>query len=255
MFKAVEGLEQASLVVEEKSLTHKQMRIKRLTPLGQEITKFREDVSRFDESYFQLLDLVMESFILSEDTPKDVLNRKLRVGGWTIEKIKSYPELSERARSFGVPFFMFSLNAVIVRYSVILASYKVNKTATNILTRMLLEEVTLGTTSIPRIIQGIGYSGSDPTEFTQRIFDSLFKTAAIIFLELVRQTIPNGKLSGLTDMFEIKAIEDYFQSLNMLYRPSKDSVVDLVNQIKNMTEKDEKLRNCIPFLEKLLQST
>jgi hypothetical protein len=254
VFKAIESLEKASLVKEEKSLTHKQMRIKRLTPLAQEIMKFKDDVKRFDGSYFQLLDLVMESFFLSEDTPRDVLNGKLRTRGWTIEKINSYPELSERARSFGIPFFLFTLNAVLVRYSAILTSFKVNKTATIILTRMLIDEVTLRIESIPRILQGIGYSGSDPTEFKQRFVDSFFKTNAMIFLEIVRQIIPQGKFL-MTDLFEINALGEYIRSLNTLYNPSRESIDDLIIQMRDMAKKDEKLRGSIPIFEKLLRST
>jgi hypothetical protein len=56
----------------------------------------------------------------------------------------------------------------------ILTSFKVNKIATTILTGMVLEEVTLRTESIPRILQSVGYSGSDPTEFTQRMIKSFF---------------------------------------------------------------------------------
>jgi hypothetical protein len=203
VFKSLETLEKANLVKEEKSLTHKQMRIKMLTPLAGEIMKFKDDVNRLDESYFQLLNLVMESFFLSEDTPKDVLNRKLRTRGWSIERINSYPALSERARSFGIPFFMFTLNAVLVRYSAILNSFKVNKTATIILTRMLTDEVTLRIESIPRILQGIGFSGSDPEEFKQRIVNSFFKTHAMIFLELARQVIPQGNYSKMTDILKL----------------------------------------------------
>jgi DNA-binding MarR family transcriptional regulator len=254
VFKALESLEKANLVEEAKSLTHKQMRIKRLTMLAREIMKFKNDVNRFDQSYFLLLDLVMESFSLSEDIPKDILNRKLRTRGWTIEKINSYPELSERARSFGIPFFLFTLNAVLVRYSTILTSFKVNKTATTILTRMLIDEVTLRIESIPRILQGIGYSGSDPTEFTQRIVDSFFKTNAMIFLEFVRQIIPQGKFL-MTDLFEFNALGEYIRSLNTLYNPSGESIDDLISQMRDMAKKDEKLRGSIPIFEKLLRST
>jgi DNA-binding MarR family transcriptional regulator len=254
VFKALESLEKANLVEEAKSLTHKQMRIKRLTMLAREIMKFKNDVNRFDQSYFLLLDLVMESFSLSEDIPKDILNRKLRTRGWTIEKINSYPELSERARSFGIPFFLFTLNAVLVRYSTILTSFKVNKTATTILTRMLIDEVTLRIESIPRILQGIGYSGSDPTEFKQRIVDSFFKTNAMIFLEFVRQIIPQGKFL-MTDLFEFNALGEYIRSLNTLYNPSGESIDDLISQMRDMAKKDEKLRGSIPIFEKLLRST
>jgi hypothetical protein len=252
---AIESLEEANLVVEEKSPTHKQMRIKRLTPLGREMAKFRDEVSQFDKSYFQLFELVKESFFLSEDTPKDVLNRKLLSKGWTREKIDLYPELSEYARSFGVPFFMFTLHAVIIRYSMILTSFKVNKLATTILTGMVTDEVTLRTESIPRILQSIGYSGSDPTEFTQRMINSFFKTTAMLFLEFTRQTIPQGKYSRLMDLFEVKPLGDYMRSLNILYRPSKESINDIIGQMQSIADKDEKLRGCIPFFEKMLQLT
>lgn len=255
VFKALESLEKANLVKEERSFAHKQMRIKRLTTLAQEIMKFKDDISRLDESYLQLLNLVMESFFLSEDTPKDVLNSKLRTRGWTIERINSYPELSERARSFGIPFFMFTLNAVIVRYSRILTSFKVSKTATIILTRMLIDEITLRIEYIPRILQGIGFSGSDPTEFKQRIVSSLFKTSAMIFLELARQIIPQGKYSKMTDLFEVDALREYFSSLKALYNPSGESIDDLIGQMRGIAEKDEKVRSYMPFIEKLFGST
>jgi hypothetical protein len=255
VFLALKNLEKANLVKEEKSTTHRQMRIKRLTPLAQEIMKFKDDVKRFDDSYFKLLGLVTESFFLSEDTPKDVLNRKLRTRAWTIEMIKSYPELSDRARSFGIPFFMFTLNAVLTRYSAILTSFKVNKTATIILTKILTDEVMLRVGYIPTILQGIGFSGSDPTEFKQRIVDSYFKTTAMIFLEFSRQIIPQGKYSKTADLFEIDALGEYIRSLNILYNPSRESVDDFIVQVTGMAEKDEKLRSSIPMFEKLFRST
>jgi hypothetical protein len=255
VFKAEEKLGEAKLIIVEKSPTHDQKKILRLTSLGREMAQFTDEVNRFDRSYFQLLELVKESFFLSEDTPKAILNRKLLASGWTRDKINSYPELSDRARSFGVPFFMFTLNAVIVRYATILTSFKVDKTATIILTRMVIDEVILRTESIPGILQSIGYSGSDPAGFTQRITDSFFKTIAMVFLELARQTIPQGRYGGLTDLFEIEPLRDYFRSLNILYRPSKESIDSIVDQMKRLKDKDEKLLGCIPFFEKLLQST
>jgi hypothetical protein len=254
VFKAIESLEKANLVKEEKSPSHRQMRIKRLTPLAKEIMKFKDDVDRHDKSYFQLLDLVMESFFLSEDTPKDVLNRKLLTRGWTMEKINLYPGLSERARSFGIPFFMFTLNAVVSRYSEILTSFKVNKTAALILTRILIDEVTLRIESIPRILH-IGFSGSNPDEYKQRIVNSFFKTHAMIFLELTRQIIPQGNLSRIPDLFEVNALGEYFRSLSKLYNPSRESINDLISQMRGMAEKDEKVRSSVPFFEKLWGST
>jgi DNA-binding MarR family transcriptional regulator len=254
VFKAIESLEKASLVKEEKSPSHKQMRIKRLTPLAREIMKFKDDVDRHNKSYFHLLDLVMECFFLSEDTPKEVLNRKLLTRGWTTEKINSYPELSERARGFGIPFFMFTLNAILSRYSAILTSFKVNKTAMLILTRMLIDEITLRIESIPKILH-IGFSGSDPNEFKQRIVNSFFKTHAMIFLELARQIIPQGNLSRIPDLFEVNALGEYLRSLSTLYTPSRESIDDLISQMRAIAEKDEKVRRSTPFFEKLLGST
>jgi hypothetical protein len=232
VFLALRNLEKARLITEEKTHLHEQMKIKRLTPLGKEMAQFRNEISRFDESYFQLLRLVNEN------------SRKLQA---------SDSELSGRARSFGIPFFMLTLNAVIVRYSMILTSFKVNKIATIILTRMVTDEVTLRTESIPDILQR-GYSGSDPTEFTQRVTNSYFKTMAMVFLELTKQTIPQGEYDGLTDLFEIKPMKDYIHSLNVLYRPSEESIKDIIGHLKSRTDKEEELRYCIPFFEKLLRS-
>jgi hypothetical protein len=77
----------------------------------------------------------------------------------------------------------------------------------------------------------------------------------MVFLELARQTIPQGRYGGLTDLFEIEPLRDYFRSLNILYRPSKESIDSIVDQMKRLKDKDEKLLGCLSFFEKLLQST
>jgi NAD(P)-dependent dehydrogenase (short-subunit alcohol dehydrogenase family) len=163
--------------------------------------------------------------------------------------------ISSGAGRFGFPTGMFTLNAVLVRYSAIITSFKVNKTATIILTRILIDEVTLRIEYIPRILQGIGFTGSDPEEFKQRIVNSFFKTHAMIFLEFARQIIPQGNYSKMTGLFEVNALGEYFRSLNNLYNPSRESIDSLIGQMRIMARKDEKLRGSMSVFENLLRST
>jgi hypothetical protein len=249
---AIKYLERAGLVVDVSGLKrHKsgKEQQKELTPLGHELAELIENIGNYDRSYSELKAAYREHFSF-QSKPKDntVLANILRSRRWTEQEI-GYYLINQKTWPHGDYGFQYKspwtiINIVLAKYSILVADYKPNQIAKDIMNKLLLDVI-------------VGH------------LSSIFENVTTIQRQSMLENATNKTFNDISDVngifdyhFMNKHVEDVLLATFSVLKPPREKIVKEIKQINyaipisESFENNEKTinhhRQMIGLLEKVL---
>jgi DNA-binding HxlR family transcriptional regulator len=247
VFEAIKALHKGGLITEIKSSQHKQKKIKKLTPLGNEIAELVDSIIKFRESYQALPKFdkqkLPDTTFISNPIPEGATNIHRKTIKIDHKEISQFVT-SDYIISYDV---QKKINEVLlIRHASISAKYQLNKVAKSILDEIIIDS----------IIQNLSYMLEDTVKVDPDVF-SLIDDFEIV--NRVEKILLFAKRS-----FNLDEVQKVVESILSVLKLSKHDILKhqkLLNdaaqlfQQKNLPDDLEYVHNLIPIYKHLLNKS
>lgn len=137
--ETIKILVRGKLVTKNKDPYHKQKRILKLTPLGEEFAELMKYIEQFNLIYSTIMKIIKENFEFHEDIHPNMFTNRLRAKGWTQKEISSYFKWAAGSKDFGIDSGFIFVVALCVQYISQLFKAGQNEIARTIVTRIFTD--------------------------------------------------------------------------------------------------------------------
>jgi DNA-binding MarR family transcriptional regulator len=218
---AIDSLEKDHLIIEIKDPNHKQKKIKKLAPLGEQLVHLMLSVEKFYTYYAELSKKIRNNLdIPKESTPK-IIEIKLRSRGWAPEELKSYEYIAANSYLLEYELYRQMNSALVVKYSLLSFSFHPKGFAKIILDKIVTDSMTHQLHLVLEHFEDVKKNQMFVLAFRRFVsLDSIFTAPRISFIEQEKK--------------------DVLTSIISIIEPSKDYVETQINHAKKLIEHIEK---------------
>jgi hypothetical protein len=222
--KSIELLENASMI--QTRLHGKQKEIKILTPLGQEVSNFFDNLKNCSYSYTRLKNTIVENNISIGKTedPEEIdkiVKRKLLARGWDRKEIKHFVFIMRSAFVMETIYRNNIFNSILHRYSIIRGKHEVNEIADKIIQKIMMNE-----------IQSLFVLTRDLEEVSSRFNEHYFNPETSHYKDI--------PFVDLYDLILEKLDQYYHEESDLLNKSISDTIEEVTLSLFLILQPDEK---------------
>ncbi len=216
VIKTIKFLKKNGIVIEAKNLNHKEMKMIQLTTLGKEITWFLKSTEKYTSCFGNLILKINENFGYDIHT---FPNRRaeLKSKSWTESELGNYDYCRNRLQKFALQSVFIYINALLARYSKLIAKQRHNPVAMDLLTNIFSTSLIAHfTTNVPQFLSIINPSNDNNKN------DVLDRLLTRLNRPVIENIIHYSKLSKISNRFIEREVEEVVNSVRYVIDPSTD---------------------------------